>query len=438
MSFGDQFYDLSLENGVAVRKSNCTEYRLPNGLYLNNMDGESGGGKPMVYLTMLGATNTSKTVAMGHVDTLIWSQSIIKVDGNRESKNKWPDYGVRATECALYYCVRNYTSEVRNATLFETSSILRDQRRVPNSWMIDDAGFYEGISDVVVQSLAFHPTESSISRTDLQLGDKDKDKDGSHRWNVSQPAVNGISAFMQKVFAACLDKNTTNCTPILDNWAPVNGFLVAGTGEQYQPSIAKALWDSTDLNYTFDNIAMSMSTAIRNGADNHETRSGSLGVPITVYVVDWRWISLHCIVEAASVVFLFLTIWATVRGKDGRVPVWKDSQLAIFSWGSVVGGSLRDAETIKELEQKAKAVSVDLLDQSRGARKLGDEGPALPLVDRMADQRQINVCEHRMDVDVDGDGASGDDRQYEHPGTGQVYDWSYRAQSHNGNETGTN
>ncbi|CAM1502375.1 Fc.00g043590.m01.CDS01 [Cosmosporella sp. VM-42] len=172
----------------------------------------------------MGATNRSLTVAMDHLDTLIWSQSIIKVDGNPNSTSKWPNYTAHASECALYYCVKNYTSEVRSGTLFEKSSILQDQRRVLGSWW-SDRGDFEGISDVVAENLAFHPIKSAILRSDLQLGRLDE----NFGWNVSQHAVDGISSFMQKTFAMCL--NGTECTTFVDNWVPVNGFFVAGDNE---------------------------------------------------------------------------------------------------------------------------------------------------------------------------------------------------------------
>jgi len=417
LSGGDQFYDLAKEDGVAENRPNSTGYSLPNGLFLNNRDKGAGDGEGMVYMTMLGTANTSNTVAMGHIDTLIWSQSIIKVDGTRESTRKWPNYEVHSSECALYYCVRNYTAVVRNATLVETSSVLEDQQRVPGSWAVNDTQV-KGLAEVVVQSLTFHPVESRIQRTDLQLANGEVETG----WNVSQQAVNGIGAFMQKTFAACLRRDTENCTQVLDSWVPVNGFLVAGSNEQYEPSIAKVLWDSKDINGTFENIAMSMSNAIRNGADNAKTKDGLLGIPTTVYAVDWRWISLHGIVELASLAFLFLTILATLREKNGRVPVWKSSELAVLSRGHIVGESLRGARTIDELEEKAKAVSVVMVN---GRNELGDD-QSLPLVDTGADPRMAHVSN-----------TSVNEWQYGHADTSPAHHASHGTNPYNGGEVDT-
>lgn len=369
----DQYLDLSKEIGTTIGSKNCTTLRLPNGLFMNNEDGSTSPHSPTVLMTMMGTDNTSNTIAMGHIDTLIWSQSMIKIDGGYESKKSWPDYDIRASECALYYCVKNYTTVVRNATLIETATILEDQKRVPGSWAINDTilnnTILEKLSDVMVQNLAFHRMESIVQRTDLQLGGSN----GKFGWNLSQSAVNGISAFVQKTFATCI-LDERNCTIGPSTWGPINGYMLGGVDQQYAPNMAKALWDTKDINETFYNIAMSMSNAIRNGADDSEAMSGLIGVPTTVYAVDWRWISLQAAVVLAAVTFLILTILTTLRGKNGRVPAWKSSELAVFSRGFMVGEGLRGAETIEQFEERAKAMSVSLLDGWGG-------GQSLPLAD---------------------------------------------------------
>jgi hypothetical protein len=45
----------------------------------------SGNNGSVVTMTMLGTTNSSQTVTMGHVDTPIWSQSVIKAEATNSS-----------------------------------------------------------------------------------------------------------------------------------------------------------------------------------------------------------------------------------------------------------------------------------------------------------------------------------------------------------------
>lgn len=132
-SDGTLIFNLMRDQSFISTEANSTEYRLPNGLYLNNREGALAG-TDLVLMTMLGTTNGSNAVVMGDVDTLIWAQSIIKVDANPTPESAWPDFVVSATECALYYCVRNYTAKVRNSTLSEKSAALEGTIRVAESW----------------------------------------------------------------------------------------------------------------------------------------------------------------------------------------------------------------------------------------------------------------------------------------------------------------
>ncbi|PKS08560.1 hypothetical protein jhhlp_004946 [Lomentospora prolificans] len=364
-STGDLYFDLIRDRSFASRQPNCTEYRLPNGLFLNNFNA-SGGDKDMVYMSMMGTTYRQKTVSMADIDTLFWAQSMIRVDEEDFTK-PWNETTVRAEECALYYCVKKYTSEVHNATLFEEWTRLEEETRRGNSWTLDESE-WENVDNMVVDALAYHPVESAIERTDLQLG-----REGSQQaYNISQDAVDGISAFMQKTFAVCIAG--ANCTTeALEDWGPVNGFYIGNnlatndSSEQFEPSIAKAIWTTKSLDTTFSNIASSMSNAIRNGADgDNSTITGSVGVFEAVYVVDWRWIALHCFVVVGTLLFLTSTIYATLNEDGEKIPVWKGSELAVLSRGYVVGEYLRDARTIHELQEKARGLSVALVDQRHG------------------------------------------------------------------------
>lgn len=385
-SNGDLYFDLIRDRSFAKIERFSTEYRLPNGLFLNNFNDSGSEAKAMVFMSMLGTTDPRKTVSMGDIDTLIWAQSLIKVDGAEYNKT-WLAYNVRAEECGLYYCVKKYSSEVHNATLFETSSVLQDEKRIPESWALDRTR-WPNVSEAVVESVAFHPIESAIQRTDLQLGHPGSDA----AWNISQQAVDGISAFMQKTFAVCVAG--ANCTTeILDSWGPVNGYLIARYGaaggemaEEYEPSVAKAIWSTNDINQTFSNIALSMTNAIRNGGDNSSSATGSLGIFEAIYIVDWRWIALHCFVVVGTLVFLFATIYTTLNEGGGKIPAWKGSELAVFSRGHVVGDYLGDATTIDELQEKAKNISVVLVDPHQDRPPQGQDHQGAPFLNEPSKQ----------------------------------------------------
>ncbi|KAF4969526.1 hypothetical protein FSARC_3256 [Fusarium sarcochroum] len=388
-STGSQFSELQFDGSSARAKSGCTEYRLPNNLTLNNLDDEYGPNNTMVYMTMRGTSNTSDTVTMSDIDTLIWSQSIIKVDKavpDLESNKKWPNFEVHASECALYYCAKTYNVKKKGGAVWFNSTELKGVKRNQNSWAPLDSKF-ENVSKTILNSLAYHPKGSYITRGDLQLIHDDDTK-----WNISQEAVEGISYYAQNFFAYCL--NRENCTEALEDWDVPNGFYISTwphpalddrdkkvmkPAEQYRPSSAKTLW-KMELDSTFETIAESMSNTLREDADGDSVvRTADLLKPITVYTVVWPWIILHCITELGALVLLILTIRSTNR-KTGAVPVWKSSQLAVLAKGMVVGDVFKQAHTTEQLGERAKTVPVVLVSRIEDSRISATEN--IPMVTR--------------------------------------------------------
>ncbi|KAM0561173.1 hypothetical protein ACHAPJ_003677 [Fusarium lateritium] len=388
-SKGTQFSDLKFDQSSATAKYGCTEYTLPNNLTLNNIDDEYGPNNTMVYMTMRGTSNPSETVTMSDLDTLIWSQSAIKVHKavpDLESSKIWPDFEVHASECALYYCAKTYNVKKQGGAISFNSTELKSVKRNPDSWAPLDSK-YEEVSKRILNSLAYHPINSFVTRNDLQLVHEDGTK-----WNISQEAIEGISYFAQNFFASCL--NRENCTEALEDWDVPNGFYLSTwpkpalddldkktmkPAEQYRPSSAKTLW-GMGLDSTFKTIAESMSNTLREGADGDSVvRTADLLEPITVYTVAWPWIILHCITELGALVLLILTIRSTNR-KTGSVPVWKSSQLAVLAKGMVVGDVFKQAHTAKQLDERAKTAPVVLISGAEGSQ-VGD-AEDIPMVRR--------------------------------------------------------
>ena len=384
-STGDQFYSYARGNPAAMVEYNQTQYQLPNGLFINNV--RDHPLEHFVYMTMAGTSHPEKTIAMQDVDALIWSQSVVKVEPPKEGQ-LWPDIPVHATECALYYCVKEYTSEVKNGTLIETSAECTDEKRNPKSWelrskILNNTGD-NGLSDSFVKSLAFDDTQSALRRTDLQLGSK---------YNVSKAAVDSISGFVQSSFGPCL-----NSSGICDfEEDPINGYYIASGSleegqQEYEPAAAKVFWETDDLAYVFDNVARSMSNAIRNGADEGGSAviPGEVGVTIAVYDVDWRWISLHVSIELGVMLFLALTMWASASRFRLPIPVWKSSSLAVLFSGANAREGL-NASTKTELEDVARTMFSTLA----GVRTRGEMAPALdtrtsPVTDGGGNYRQVH------------------------------------------------
>lgn len=382
LSMGDQYSNLQYDQSYAEAQANCTEYRLPNGLFLNNMDHKYGPSSSMVYMSMLGTSDLDKTVAMKHLDTLIWAQTAIRVnaDPNSKSTETWPNFKVNASECALYYCARSYKGDFENGLINITSTELKDHKRDPQSWEPLDPRFQsgKGVADKVIKSLAYDPQESIIRRTDLQL------RNGTTTgWNVTDEAVYGISYYMQTLFADCLN-SPKNCTKAVGSWGVPNGFYLSTLSnvsgeqkpaEQFRPSVAKVLWETGDLGQVFNNIAASMSNAIRTGADGGQTGKGDILQPTTVYFVAWPWVTLHIAIELGGIVLLIFTIRSSKAAH-----IWKSSELAVLSKGVALGDILKEAHTAEELEELAKNIPTVLVTKHKNGQVESSED--FLLVDR--------------------------------------------------------
>jgi hypothetical protein len=352
---GDQYGDLT--GGGAATTTNATEFRLPNGAYINNFDGVRFNGGDfgtdnqalgIVLMTTLGTGNASQTNSFQDIDTLIWAMCILRMRPDPEVTGAtWPNTPLEALECGLYYCVKSYKSSVVNGTLVEIETILTNDTRSPESWkQIDDNG--ENASSVLsssqINSLEFNNITSLFGRTDLMLGQD---------FNISQVAVDSISSYLQTQLSYQKMANNTN--------DQVNGYYVNGTeggGIQYIPSSLSALFASSDMNATFIALARSMSNALRAGSDGTSVLGGKTGTMMTYYKIVWPWITLHAVVVVLGTVFLLLTMW---KSGSKRIQVWKTSSLATMAAGTKLMGLLDGMMTIEEMKERAKKEKVLLL-----------------------------------------------------------------------------
>ncbi|CAI6098855.1 unnamed protein product [Clonostachys chloroleuca] len=268
------------DTGLAPGFTGETKYALPNGRHAQY---------EISVHDHFGDLESYKNRAMGDVDTLIWSQTVINASNGTEAI--WPDIEVHASECALYCCAKEYTFTVQNSTKKEVSSSMLND---PQSWETRyDFGVEEleefiqsgWLSPDFTESLAFHPQDSLKFRTDLQLYINAADGP-DQRWNISQEAVIGISYFMQTFFSACTN---STCPGTQKQWpAPTVYYILdQSSGHDFQPGPAKLLWEAQHLNKTFSNIAKSMSNVLRVDDENSTSQIGVITRSTTIYRINW-------------------------------------------------------------------------------------------------------------------------------------------------------
>lgn len=354
-------------NATSIAVNSGKAFILPNGLYLDNADslrwkGGTDSTKGIVVVVMmrsLGTANATETISAYDLDTLIWSMSMIRVIPNVTSVT-WPDFQVSAMECALFYCVNSYEFKVSNGTLTVTNGQVMDAKRAKGSW---DAGIYNDFLDEsTLESIAFEPYDyPGRHRTDLTL----VSPASGRRYNISQAAVDSIGSYYQSTFASeLLESNLSD-----SEMGRYSGYYhdVKSSQALYKPSVMQTLFASQQLNTTFTTLAASMSNAIHTGSDEtfdefSNVVTGSKGEVTTFYRVVWPWISLHCLIVIAGMVFLLITVREN-KTHGWVVPAWNSSSLAVLKRGHEMGGILSGMQTVERMGALSKTSEVEFFDK---------------------------------------------------------------------------
>lgn len=336
-----------------------TTLRTDNNLIINNADNityvPSTGSVPLsgiIYMTTYGTGNASATASFKDNDLLIWSTSILRLQKIAGPDLEWPDLPIEATECALYYCIKQYNASVYNGVLYENETTIQNVRRSPDSWQIQQTRYPGGPdpsrfeNSTAVRSLEYSNQTAGLYWSDLML-----ESDSGSKYNVSQQGVHGTSAYFQNTFRDEVDISQYHLSGVLNGWA-----LYFGGSAQYSPTIMQTLWQSPNVSATFDALARSMSNAIRAGdyslgdTNSSSVHTGVAQVVVIFYSIQWGWISLHAALVLVGLVFLAITIWKTI---SLGIPAWKSHSLPPLAFSHQVDDLFSGADSVSVMEQRA-------------------------------------------------------------------------------------
>ncbi|KAJ5435916.1 hypothetical protein N7445_006801 [Penicillium cf. griseofulvum] len=334
----------------------------------------SGRGGPATQLTMssFGTGDPNKTNSMQDVNTLIWSMSIIhldtaKIDNSSKSEYeyKWPEMPLLANECAIYYCVKTINSTMEGNILRENVSEATDAVRDPDSFLLSsrsqDRMAPENMPPVNESApLEFNELYAYVRRDDLVLHFPDNLTKPSYP--IATRAVWALSQYMQNLFSTNITTGSNITTAISDvlrqDAVGYNGVI---ENEQSNPAAVDSVWnpDKLDLADTFNTLAVSITNEMREEYDGYtiDYVYGRTGTPTQFYKTRWGWIALHGVVLIGGAVFAFVTMIDSASPSK-EVPVWKNSTLATISTGSLAVDALKGAETVSEMEKKARGETV--------------------------------------------------------------------------------
>lgn len=167
-------------DGEAEFAGTVVNFTLPNGLYIDGIEGWHINDSEGTLMTTLSTGSPEKTLAWQSKPSLFWATSFIRVERDpKNSSNVWPLLPVVAEECALWYCVKQYQTNVINGTIEAGPSEVTSEGRATDSWK----PLNRSITNYT-NTLEFNNPKSSIKRSDLMMG---------KGFNLSQNALDSIS-----------------------------------------------------------------------------------------------------------------------------------------------------------------------------------------------------------------------------------------------------
>ncbi|KAF3033904.1 hypothetical protein E8E12_004997 [Didymella heteroderae] len=303
---------------------------------LNNVEPGKANAQ-RTYMTANSTFQANRTLSFQHLDTLLMAILVMRAsDDWLASKVVWEDTKPTATECALYLCANAYQSTSENNVVKE--HLLGSwAQRTPDSYKYNpDSAYFQDNpgADAWVESLGSELYDARVNRTDLQLVIPEKmsadyPADMRRHFNVSHSfifsAIGYLISYTKRDLPIYgLPVGSGNVTAPDETW----DMLGVPWLNDEMPPIVDALWNSTNLTVTFDNVARSLTNQIRSSSpDRHQGKLQKW----TLHVhVDWAYLAYPVTILVAGILYVVLTIIESTRL---RLPVWKESALPTLLHG---------------------------------------------------------------------------------------------------------
>lgn len=381
-NFGD-FFNMMWGDGTKkyheIDIENATAFVLPNGHFLANVNEcvaadfdcrpdsskyKAPDDQDTYALTAYSTGNWNRTVSMQDIDTLISSMSVIYLDLDDEDRFesvRWPKASVTATECAVYFCIKEIKSEMRGNELIEDATEAETSRRAHYDWR--ESSFKSDEAPFTLEYEA-NVTKQAV-KDSLYLNYTDPDGVTTTS-EVDFLTYGSISEFFKQTTRARWENETAVLDRVRERIPNIkemfNGEMAGGLSG-FKPKALGGLWSdfSVDIEGKFESLAFSMTNEIRRKGETHIDDNqealieGRIGVPRTSYRVVWYWFALHGVILSGCVVFCVATM---VLSRE--IPVWKSHSLATISQVPTVVDFGSGTKDLKELEKRAKSIEVGL------------------------------------------------------------------------------
>ena len=280
----------------------CQRYTLPDGPQIS-------GSERQINTSV---SNISSSLA--GIEASLLKFSILTFNKTQDSS------GPTATECAMWYCIKNYTASVTDGVISE---------HVLSTWRNDSASLSSS------SDLYFTPPDSSTNSTHDPT-----------TFRVTLLAAKALHSFMSQTLTGSGLINSSN-----------------SSGSSFTSDVMQALLlNAPNITSRVDNLATSMSNNIQeqeNAFSNHA--NGTAWRSETYVQVRWGWFAFPATVVVSASLFLLGTILETAK-RD--VMIWKANNLALLFHGrelKLTDDEQTPANRLSEITKRAGEVEVELV-----------------------------------------------------------------------------
>lgn len=291
-------------------------------------------------MTARGTTSRSETISFTDSDTFVIGFSIINADpAFLEGSVSWESSRPIATECGLEFCTKFYQPQVNQGQLSEGlagSSIHRDMRSLA------PLGFDEscveqwyrmtdyGLSYEVDQDLDLPRSDLQLFVTDAEAQQYGLPSESARTFNISDRTLKSSLSWMKQTLAQ--EQMTWYAAA-----EEVNLWSLVEESFWNQSTIAISLTNHSNLMETFDRVASSMTTWMRNLGYAERPVTGTSLLWVLHVRVRWAFMALPAATTLSGCVYCLVIMVETRR--LGLKP-WRDSCLATMAHG--IGDGLRE------------------------------------------------------------------------------------------------
>ncbi|KAI1667265.1 DUF3176 domain containing protein [Pyrenophora tritici-repentis] len=257
-----------------------------------------------------------QTLRHSDLRTIIMAFVIIKAPEEwLESKVPWESSHPVATECALYFCANAYQAKSENGVL---------QEDVVGSWTTEDPAWNETSKNLT-------SGERELIAEGYDLYDPTYNR-GNHDLLLEIPQEQNITYPVPKI-----NISHTLIRSTIDYLESFTSSPQLPSGEEKlliaypvisAPPVFDALWNSTNLTRTFDNVARSLTNQIRNTSPDRQ--QGVVRDWVIHIHVDWAYMAFPVGMLLTGILYVVLIIVESTRL---RVPVWKERTLPTLLYG---------------------------------------------------------------------------------------------------------